>query len=331
MRLYAHGVAAGGATEPRRPLRVTRGATRPPPPMTPAPFTATPPRLVVPVDFSPSAAVAVRYAAALGRHVPRARLHLLHVLDGDESKADAHARLSALSAEAGLDEKSPTVVDTEHEDADAADGIANVAEEIEADAIVTSRTGARGWRLLALGRTTDTLVRTARTPVLILPDEAPPHADIRVVAVGVDLGGSDAALIAAARAFAERYGARNADGTAAGVRVVLVHAIAPLPYPASLGGALRDFDPTLHAAIEADVAALAHTVGAGNDAIHAEAIVEDGPPALTLTRVAERIGADVIVVAPAARGRVERWVLGSVAERVIRAATRPVLVVRRKG
>ncbi len=293
------------------------------------PFTALPPRLVVPVDFSAPATDAARYAAALGHRVPDTRLHLLHVLEEDEGDAASLAvkeRLVALAEAAGLaGSTAPTVKLAQRAGEDAAETVVAYAEEIGADLIVTSRTGARGWRRLALGREADTLVRTAHTPILVLPDEAPPHADVRVVAVGVDLGPGDAALVAAARAFAARYGAPD------GVRVVLVHAIEPLPYPASLVGPMHTFDPSIRGAIEAEVTALAGTVGAESspaEASPAEVVVEDGAAAGTLVRVAERIRADVIVVAPSTQGVVERWMLGSVAERVVRTATRPVLVVR---
>lgn len=61
-----------------------------------------------------------------------------------------------------------------------------------------------------------------------------------------------------------------------------------------------------------------------------ESVVREGPPSATLRAIADEIGADVIVVGTHGRRGLSRMVLGSVAEDVIRGATRPVLAVRAK-
>ena len=53
-----------------------------------------------------------------------------------------------------------------------------------------------------------------------------------------------------------------------------------------------------------------------------------GNPALEVARFAETIGADLLVVASHGRTGLARVALGSVAERVVRYATCPVLVVK---
>ncbi len=59
-----------------------------------------------------------------------------------------------------------------------------------------------------------------------------------------------------------------------------------------------------------------------------DSVVEEGSPSLTLRAIADEVGADVIVVGTHGRRGLSRMVLGSVAEEVIRSATRPVLAVR---
>lgn len=54
----------------------------------------------------------------------------------------------------------------------------------------------------------------------------------------------------------------------------------------------------------------------------------EGRPAKEITRIAEEIGADLLVVGSRERGALKRLFSGSVAEYVVRAASRPVLVVR---
>lgn len=56
--------------------------------------------------------------------------------------------------------------------------------------------------------------------------------------------------------------------------------------------------------------------------------VLDGDPAPTIIEAADRYEADVIVMATHGRGGVARWVMGSVADDVLRGATVPVLLVR---
>jgi hypothetical protein len=58
-------------------------------------------------------------------------------------------------------------------------------------------------------------------------------------------------------------------------------------------------------------------------------MVADAPPVDALLH--EAAAADLIVLGTHGRGRAARWWLGSVAERVVRAATVPVLVTRAAG
>lgn len=62
--------------------------------------------------------------------------------------------------------------------------------------------------------------------------------------------------------------------------------------------------------------------------VSVKAIVLEGPPAETIIEAADRFEADIIVMATHGRGGVERWVLGSVADKVVRGATVPVLLVQ---
>lgn len=57
-------------------------------------------------------------------------------------------------------------------------------------------------------------------------------------------------------------------------------------------------------------------------------LVWEGEPGPAIVDAAESEGADMIVVGSHGRGRVGRFVLGSVSDHVIRNATAPVLVVR---
>lgn len=56
-----------------------------------------------------------------------------------------------------------------------------------------------------------------------------------------------------------------------------------------------------------------------------------GPSASTIVDMAEEEGFGLIIMATHGRSGLGRWVLGSTADKVLRAATRPVLLIRAKG
>jgi nucleotide-binding universal stress UspA family protein len=56
----------------------------------------------------------------------------------------------------------------------------------------------------------------------------------------------------------------------------------------------------------------------------------DGDPSHEILQLAARIKADMILVGTHSRTGIDRWLMGSVAERVMRRASCPVLVVREK-
>jgi len=55
--------------------------------------------------------------------------------------------------------------------------------------------------------------------------------------------------------------------------------------------------------------------------------IESGPPDACLLLRASQTSADLVVLGMTGRSRIERWLLGSVAERVVRLSDRPVLLV----
>lgn len=100
-----------------------------------------------------------------------------------------------------------------------------------------------------------------------------------------------------------------------------VAAAPALPYaftPALVHGSVRE-------AVQADLASL---VGPANRAgLHAVAELRDGNPAAETARVAQELHADLVVMGTHGRTGIQRWVLGSVAETVLRRAACPVLTV----
>jgi nucleotide-binding universal stress UspA family protein len=109
---------------------------------------------------------------------------------------------------------------------------------------------------------------------------------------------------------------------AIGAEVVLVHVIAP-------GADYTDparFVSEVRPAIEDQIKDLA-TRAAGATGVKVDWGVVDGKPAEEVATFASRWGGDLIVSGTAGRGGVSRMLLGSVAERLVRVAKCPVLIV----
>jgi universal stress protein E len=163
---------------------------------------------------------------------------------------------------------------------------------------------ARPFERFFLGTTSERLLRAARIPVL-LARSAPTRAYRRVV-VACDLGGGDARVIAAAREVVPD------------ALLILTHVIAPAPEGS---GTARVRAKAAHDALS-DLAARARLAEDRH-----EVLVASNEPRRGILAVADERKADLIVVGTAARKGVLRWVLGSVAEYVLRAAPVDALAV----
>jgi nucleotide-binding universal stress UspA family protein len=67
------------------------------------------------------------------------------------------------------------------------------------------------------------------------------------------------------------------------------------------------------------------------DGVDVEAAVIVGKPAESLAEYAENNGVDLIVISTHGRSGISRWVWGSVADKILRSACVPVLMVRAPG
>jgi nucleotide-binding universal stress UspA family protein len=114
-----------------------------------------------------------------------------------------------------------------------------------------------------------------------------------------------------------------------GSSVTILHVHDPLPYafPGDLQPISQEQQTQLRAQIDREMAAMrvrAGTAGASG----VETLVVEGSPGEEIARCAERGGFDLIVIGTHGRRGLQRLVLGSVAERVVRLAPCPVLTVR---
>ncbi len=118
-----------------------------------------------------------------------------------------------------------------------------------------------------------------------------------------------------------------------GATLVLLHVaeLPPLVGPATAivpdqGGAPISFETYALSSSQARLTELAAELGQGGVTIHTEAVL--GHPATEIVAVAERLGADVIVMGTHGRTGIARALLGSVAARVVRHSQVPVVTIR---
>ena len=137
--------------------------------------------------------------------------------------------------------------------------------------------------------------------------------EIKRILVPIDFSDISLAALRQARLFAEKFGAE----------LVLLHVIEtyPIDYMVGLPDA-RQMNKSLEETAEARLNKLAQTEGP------ARTLVRWGKPFHEIVNTAEKLAADLIVLPTHGYTGIKHAYLGSTAERVVRHAHCPVLVVR---
>ncbi|QZP38673.1 universal stress protein [Halobaculum magnesiiphilum] len=289
--------------------------------------------VVVATDGSEPAAAAVETGLSLATALG-ARLHACTVVDpfaiGQRlpdlraAREEADERVAAIAErarEAGVDAEPVVREGTPHRELSA------YVDDVDANLFVIGTHGRGGARRALLGSVAEKLVRTVEVPVLVVHgndrpgDDGPNWTDAAEIVLATD--GSDAA------APAERTGVALSE--ALGARLTAVSVVDESGTVANVGGGMlteetiaavrRALDERAGDAVERVVE---RTREAGAEAAGE---VIGGEPSRAICGYASDADADLIVVGTHGRGGIRRIVLGSVAERVIRCADRPVLVV----
>ena len=195
-------------------------------------------------------------------------------------------------------------------DGEAATILAVAAEE-KATLIAMATHGRSGLSRFVFGSVAEKVLRASETPVLLTRSfrEVAPGADptpvqelpFRKILMPVDGSESSLAVLPQVRSFA----------LAVGASVLVLGVLAP-EQEAGEGDAI----------VRMAVKALAVA------GIPVEPLVRIGDPASEILDAAKTHGADMLTMSTHGRGGVSRWALGSVTEKVLRAATVPMLVVR---
>jgi nucleotide-binding universal stress UspA family protein len=291
--------------------------------------------VIVPLDESPLAEAALPYAEVLARAFG-ARLHLLGVVERREGgvlgvRPEVRAHVETVARQAlttyleataqelggrGLD------VDVQVRSGDPAQEIVAAAEELPDAVIAMATHGRGGMERWLIGSVADRVMRTASCPVLLVrpPQAGAERREVTLRRLMVPLDGSELAQTALPLA---------ADlARALGVTLVLVRVEPWLTMTAPSYAFLPDLD-RLEAEVEAAAAAsLREARGQLPAALSVETVVLRGAPAATLIDYARGEGhIDLVVMSTHGEGGLRRLLIGSVADRIVRAGL-PTLLIR---
>jgi nucleotide-binding universal stress UspA family protein len=297
--------------------------------------------ITVPLDGSPLAESALPYALALGDAVG-VPVTLMHVVPLPKLTLDYQLRYdateeAALLAQAGdmLESRASTLggsarrVDTYAAVGDAAEEIVRYAERSDGRCIVMATHGASGVLHWAFGSVARKVLTTATVPTLVVRPRAAPDRPGEPVTIGrilVPLDGSDLAreALPLVKDLAKPLGAAV---TLARVVPIPTAMYLDSPYAALMAQPyLADAIAAEREAAAADLDAIAAELREAG--IAATTVVQAGSPANDLLDLLADGQYDLVVMSSHGRTGVKRWMLGSVAERLVEASHTPVLIVR---
>ncbi len=286
-------------------------------------------RILFPTDGSDCAEKARRHALHLADYFD-ASLHVIHVEERDVELADV-VEINEADLLADLHgtiegEKVPVPAARIRERTvaypAAAGGILTYGVEHDVDLVVLGTHGHRGVRRLMLGSVAEEVVRRAPCPVITVGrgGTAPETMEGGTMLVPVDFSEHRARLLDHAREIAPVYG----------MNITLLHVVDVKGVPDAYGvySSLPDPDKLAErtrAALEEDVLSLQEA------GIDATVEVRSGAPTAQVLAAADEMEASFITIATHGRTGLERMLLGSVAEKVVRRAPCPVCTVKSFG
>lgn len=286
-------------------------------------------RILCPTDGSDVAEQARRHALFLADafdaevhvvHVEERETQLADVIDVTEADVLEDLHLPPVPNEASV--AVPRVKQRTVAHPSAAGGIRAYAEEQGVDLIVMGTHGRRGVERLVMGSVAQEVVRRAAQPVLTVGANGPRPTALpdRDVLVPVDFSSHQNRLLAHARGIAAVYG----------MGLVLLHVVeryrVPDAYGMDVGGV--DGEPLVERA-EVILANMVEELrGEGTTVSHT---VRSGHPAAGILDAADDFDAGLLAIASHGRSGLERMLMGSVSERVVRRARCPVFTVKSFG
>ena len=288
-------------------------------------------RILCPVDFSEFSEHALRYAMKMAASY-RASLDVLHVMSpGDRASTGGPGAvgryMTAKTLESTVERwREPDVaVATElFESARVSESIAQRAEDLDVDLVVTGSHGRTGLQRVLLGSVAESLLHSCRQPVLVVPA----HLDLsrlrepmgfRRVICGVDFLPASLTAVIYAMTIAEE----------AGARLTLVNV---MEWPAELCDRREPAGLDIEQArMEAEAERLTRLQALVPWIVRqfctVEAVVVEGRASRQILRLADQQHGDLIVLGGHGRNVPDPAAVGSNSHDVITLAHCPVLIV----
>lgn len=206
---------------------------------------------------------------------------------------------------------------------DVASGICDEAEDQNVDLIAMTTHGRGGLSRWAFGSVADRVVRSAYQPIFLVRGTTEACQPGEIGRILVPLDGSDLAeqALPAARSIAHEKGAE----------LVLLRVVEPLSdrEAAAMYATWSSVDDVYaHRLTEAEQYLGDVQAELQKEGLSATALVEEGHPATVILDVEELEDVNLVVMSTHGRSGLARWVYGSVADKVLREAVCPLLLIR---
>lgn len=293
-------------------------------------------KVLVPTDFSQGSKDALPYAIGFAREMG-ATLTLVHVVPN--VPPNGFVQFGVMLEEKlrfGDAEKYLQKFRTTQIPADISGGnlvfsgsawqeITRVASDQKFDLIVIATHGRTGLKHFWFGSTAENVVRHAPCSVLTIRDQPirvffPGENPIRAKRILAPIDFSELSLVALehAVALAQRFGAR----------IDLIHVSEPPPYTEFEYANLTMIESTLREATEGRLLRL-HEAIPDLKEVMGNLLIHIGHPAFEIVQAALVLNSDLITIAMHGYTGLNRLTLGSMAEKVVRHAACPVLLLRK--
>ncbi len=289
-------------------------------------------RILIPLDGSGLAEKALPYGEELGKRLG-SEIVLFHVREpGHEQQQNMHKIYLDGMAETlarKIREGAPNVkakVTARIEVGDPHQNICNLVEKNDIGLIIMTASGGSGVKPAILGSVADHICRTMPTPVMLIrPQDTPPIEGKQqlINRIFLPLDGSDLSKLALP----------VAEELAAQLKIPITlfqMAQMIIPYADDMSGTTfvdyASLDKELADLVNAQIIALEKELTAkGLSVTHNVTLGRDA--AGDIIELSKKTGADLIIMSTHGRSGLGRWVLGSVAEKVLRHGELPLLMV----
>jgi len=275
--------------------------------------------IVVTLDGSDLAEVALPYARELKEKL-HSKLTLLHVCDSSEIDS-RQSYLDLLAEKVKNAGECHGIVEAVILDGNPAEAIIDYVEDNAIDLTIMATHGRSGISRWAMGSVADKVLRGITRPVALIRAKGS-HAQVcldglfRRILVPLDGSEIGEAALPYVRELAVKLKAK----------VILFQSI-PKDAPGEINWIeLRDLAQN---SARACLHRVEHRLA--REGIEVKSVVRFGSPAGEIIDESTATGADLIAMSTHGRSGIDRWVLGSVAEKVLRAGDIPVLLVRAPG